>query len=325
MLEGMLPQMSGWSEGHACRFDLGKFQLIHFTRNERKYTPLPLTISGHVVPASDSAKYLGIVLDRRLRWREHADMAIAKGTSVVLAIGRLARPTFGLPHSHIRQLFQAVVVPKMEYGLPVWYTPVRQVEGSSRLKGSVGLARRLGKVQRVAALLITGAFKSTSSIALDYHAGLLPIDLRLNVAAFNAAARLASLPPSHPLHKPVTNCTHRYPHLHRSSLHELFNSFPELCNIETVDPGLWDPTFQAEFETLEGEDKGSAAAMVDDIVSSGEFCVFTDGSGYQDGIGAAAVATGRNERKHVRRAYLGSDQDHLVYGWHDPRARHHRL
>ncbi|KAI0652768.1 hypothetical protein C8Q79DRAFT_868549, partial [Trametes meyenii] len=46
---------------------------------------------------------------------------------------------------------------------------------------------------------------------------------------------------------------------------------------------------------------------------TGEFCVFTDGSGFKGGIGAAAVASGQDGRRHVRRAHLGSDQQHLVY------------
>ncbi|KAI0373576.1 hypothetical protein BV20DRAFT_930240, partial [Pilatotrama ljubarskyi] len=157
------------------RFDIGKFQLVHHTRYEPRYSPLPLQIgSSHTIYPEDSAKYLGIIVDRRLRWHEQVEAAVAKGTAAVLAIGRLARPTFGLPHQYIRQLFRAVVCPKMEYGLVVWFTPVRRQPGSQRTLGSVGIARRIGRVQRLAGLLITGAFCSTSSVFLDYHSGLLP-------------------------------------------------------------------------------------------------------------------------------------------------------
>ncbi|CDO68734.1 hypothetical protein BN946_scf184652.g61 [Trametes cinnabarina] len=289
VLTDLVPQLLGWSKSHACRFDVAKFQMLHCTRNEKRYNPLPLVIDDHHILPSESARYLGIIVDRRLRWNEQADSAVDKGTSAVLAIARLSRPTYGLPHKHIRQLVRSVALPKMEYGLPVWYNPVRLPPGSTRRKGSVGLCNRLGKVQRFAARIISGAFKTTASVVLDFHASLLPIDLRLNQAAFNAAARLASLPPSHPLHKMV-----------------------QLRDVEVVDPALVDPTWKCPFRTLIESSKDTAAALAEQLVSSGEFCVFTDGSGFAGDIGAAAFAKGRNQ-EHVRRVNLGSDNEHIVF------------
>ena len=170
----IVPLLLDWSRMHACRFDIGKFQLVHHTRYEPRYEPLPLQIDGHMITPSDSARYLGIIVDRRLRWHEHVEAAIAKGTAAVLAVGRLARPTFGLPHQYARRLFKAVVCPRLEYGLPVWYTLVCRMDGSHRVTGSVSIARHIGKVQHLAGLMITGAFKSTSTVFLDYHADLLP-------------------------------------------------------------------------------------------------------------------------------------------------------
>ena len=312
ILTALVPKLLGWSDRHACWFDVPKFQMVHCTHNEKKYKPLSLTIGPHIIEPTDSARYLGIIIDRRLRWREHVDSAVAKGTAAVLAVARLSRPTFGLPHKHIRSLVQSVVFPKMEYGLTVWYTPVRHVEGGSRRKGSVGLARRLGKVQRLASRIICGAFKTTATDFLDYHAHLPPVDLRLNHTAFDSAARLTTLPSSHPLHNMVARCSRHYPRLHRSPLHELLWSFQELRGVETVDPGLVDPTWTCPFETVVLPDKGSAAAHAEKLVSEGQFCVFTDGSGFQGGIGTAAIADGQ-EHRHVQCTHLGPDTEHTVF------------
>lgn len=312
MLRELVPQLLGWSDHHACKFDVPKFQMLHCTRNEKKYEALPLDIGPHTIVPSDSAKYLGVVVDRKLRWREHADLAVAKGTATMMAVARLSKPTFGLPHKHIRQLVCSVVIPKMEYALPVWYTPVHTPAGSTRRTGSVGLANRLGKVQRLAARVISGAFKTTASTALDYHAGLPPIDLRLNQSAFNSTVRLASLPPSHPLHKIVKSCARHCPRFHHSPIHELFLAFPDICNVETVDPGLVNPTWENPFEVVIEPDKDKAAALADDLVRSGDLCVFTDGSGFEGLIRASAVAQGKLN-KHVRRVHLGDDTEHTVF------------
>ncbi|KAK7006698.1 hypothetical protein R3P38DRAFT_3214056 [Favolaschia claudopus] len=82
----------------------------------------------------------------------------------------------------------------MEYGLPVWYKPVVEREGTRRA-GTVWVAKALGKVQRQACKLITGALRTTATDVLDLHANLLPVHTRLNRSAYNAAARAPCLPP----------------------------------------------------------------------------------------------------------------------------------
>ncbi|KAI5895935.1 uncharacterized protein SCHCODRAFT_01052103, partial [Schizophyllum commune H4-8] len=125
-----------------------------------------------------TAKYLGVTLDRRLRFHEQAEGAVSKGTATVLAISRLTRPTFGLAHRHVRQLYRAVARPRIEYGAAVRYSPVRPKEnGRPGRKGSVGVATKLGKVQRLAARLIFGGFRTTATDVLTFHADLLPMEI----------------------------------------------------------------------------------------------------------------------------------------------------
>ncbi|KAF8583288.1 hypothetical protein K439DRAFT_1292095, partial [Ramaria rubella] len=109
-----------------------------------------------------------------LHWKEQVDESIRKGTEALMAVSRLTRPTFGMPHKYIQHPFVSVVIPTMEYSLVVWYNPVHLVPGSTRLCGTVGFARWVGKVQRIATSLITGGFKSTATDTLDYHAFLPP-------------------------------------------------------------------------------------------------------------------------------------------------------
>ncbi|KAJ6630261.1 hypothetical protein B0H10DRAFT_2349176, partial [Mycena sp. CBHHK59/15] len=131
-----------WSSTHACQFDVKKFQLLFFINSERKYVPLSLTINGVTIAPSETAEYLGIIIDRRLKWRHQVEAAIAKGTSTIHAISRLTRRTYGMLHRYMCQLYSAVVLPKVEYGLAVQYEPAREKTGRKRLKGSVGIAKR---------------------------------------------------------------------------------------------------------------------------------------------------------------------------------------
>ncbi|KAJ3486250.1 hypothetical protein NLI96_g4374 [Meripilus lineatus] len=310
-IEDMAKKALEWSRTHACKFDISKFQLVHFTRNERKYNPLPVTVADQTIQPSHTAKYLGIILDRKLRWKEQAERAISVGTKTMLAITRLSKSTFGLPHKYARQLYRTVVQPRMEYGLVVWYEPVRMGTGS-RKKGSVGMARRLGKVQSLAGRMITGAFRTTAIDVLDFHASLPPIELHLNQVVFNSAVRLATLPSHHPLHKPVQRAMRYYPLFHRTALHELFHAFPELRSLETIDRT---PRFRRGHDAITTRIAPSREEAIAEAkqYEKSSMCIYSDGSGFKGGIGAAAWARGKDGGEVWRLHHLGQGADHTVF------------
>jgi hypothetical protein len=109
------------------------------------------------------------------------------GTRAVLALSRISSPTFGLPHSYTCQLFQSIVVPQMEYALPLWYHLVIERD-SARRSGTVWIAKALGKVQRQACKLITGSLRTTATDTQNFHANLLPTHIRLNHSVYNTTA-----------------------------------------------------------------------------------------------------------------------------------------
>ena len=59
-----------WGEDCGLTFNPLKTQVVFFTRT-RTMPPRALTVSGHPVPYSLSAQYLGLTLDRRLWWHDH--------------------------------------------------------------------------------------------------------------------------------------------------------------------------------------------------------------------------------------------------------------
>jgi ribonuclease HI len=298
------------------RFDLPKFQLVHFVSprcHAEHYQPLPVSFGGITIPASVTAKLLGVVLDNKLSFRNHVELAQARGTKAMLALSRISTPTFGLPHSYVRQLFQTVVIPRMEYGLPVWYKPV-SANTDARRSGTVWIAKALGKVQRLACKVITGALRTTATDTMDYHANLLPVHIRLNRSVFNAAVRIVTLPPSHPLHRVVRRCR-RIPLYHRSSIHLLLAAFPILRGeFENIDPHLSiEPAPPGSLTTRIAPTKEIARREMEEVTRRGGFCVYTDGSGFEGGVGAAAVEWSGNGEGASRTRHLGVLEEHTVF------------
>jgi len=140
-------------------------------------------------------------------------------------VNRLTQPSFGLPTPFVHRLFTAVVVPKVEYALPIWYTPIHTPSGSNWWSGSIQHTKEIEKVQRTACRLIMGAFCSMATDVLELHANIPPVHLRLTNTCFRETLKLCTLPASHLLSSPVKHAAKHLPQCHPSPLHMLLHLF----------------------------------------------------------------------------------------------------
>ncbi|KAF8152974.1 hypothetical protein B0H34DRAFT_663002 [Crassisporium funariophilum] len=209
-----------WARDHNCTFGIEKFQLVDATRqsrpdpnNPRQRTPLErptLTIRGQNIEPQPHAEFLGVLIDQRLDWKAQGAAALAKGADWLIQFGRLARPSGGVFHQHVRRLYLSIAVPRMLYAADIFLAPTKRSDRRPATK-SLGSAimNKLAAVQGRAARMITGGMRSLPRNAMEAHANLLPFHLLVDKIRHNAALRLATLPATHPLHKPVNTAATR--------------------------------------------------------------------------------------------------------------------
>lgn len=260
-----------------------------------------------------SQKHLGIILDQELRFNEHAAYAQAKGLKWVSQFGRLARPKRGMPHGYARQLYNAVCIPRMLYAADVFCHPVVQIkDGEVRVKPSPHV-KKLERVQRQAAIAITGAMRTTAGDVLNAHANLLPTHLAVEKICARAVVRMATHPKSHPLHSHIAKAARSFPS-HRSPLHHLFHAF-EITPKKTEKINHYR---RSPVETTHPRFKTYIAKTKEEAIEDEESCrdrhkFYTDGSGYKGAIGAAAVMTELEQQEGALRIRLGTVEEHTVY------------
>ncbi|KAI0037507.1 hypothetical protein FA95DRAFT_1506897, partial [Auriscalpium vulgare] len=155
----------------------------------------PITIQGNRIDSTASHKFLGVILDRQLRFHEHVAHALRKGTKWVNTFRRFTRPSRGISTRYMRQFYLAVAIPKMLYAADIFLIPTY-----SGMKGSKSAIARLARVQRQATISITGAMRNTATDLLDAHADIPPFHLIVDQKCYDAALRLATVPYTHPLH-----------------------------------------------------------------------------------------------------------------------------
>ena len=310
-IKRILNEVEEWRKKHGVQFETSKYVLVHYTRNRNVETKASVTTNGTTIRPSDEAKYLGVIFDQELRFKSHLQHVVKKGTNVAMALFSIAKSTWGAPYMYVRQLFQAVVAPRIDYAAIIWHRP--KDDGSTASTKQVG---KLTTVQRLAMKAILGCYRTTPTAAMEIETGLQPAWIRLQTKTLLATTRMQSLSTRHPIHEWLANAlrTRTACIPYRSNLENILQQFPYMCTrIETIEtyirPPWWTPTAKIRIEAT----KEAAKKQHDEIQAHLDITtmtIYTDGSGIEDKIGAAAYNTVTNEASHQ---HLGSEAQFNVY------------
>ena len=308
-----------WGDTHHSLYELHKSGALAATRrkivdpnNPRKrivQPPITIKLSNeHHITTSPLQKYLGVVVDRELRFREQAGVAIGKGAKWASQTGRLAKIAKGMKRGLAKQIYYGAAVASMLYVVDVWGVPsIRRGEGMS-----VGTIKKLEGTQRKAAIQATGGLRTTPTDLLFAHADMVPIKQLVEAHCHRAAVHLATLHTSHPLHKIVHKAAQSYPRRHPSPLHSILQSSKiKPHKLEIIDFRPRHPNWKPPLTTKIPPDKDEVQRA--EREDEADIRIYTDGSGKDGKIGAAAVLYHGFRIPRTARFHLGSSRSHTVF------------
>ena len=160
-----LKRINEWCNKNGLQISEVKTQVILWTRNFRLKYPKHIKINNINIALQESAKYLGITIDKYLNWNEHIDKTVEKCIKCIFAAKKAIVKKLGLSPANIRWLYTIVVIPKLTYGAVAW--------GFGMSERNI---KQLNRIQHLIATLITNAQKSTAQEVLDIILDLDPID-----------------------------------------------------------------------------------------------------------------------------------------------------
>jgi len=145
---------------------VNKTEAVLFT-NKYKYANPNIILNGQTVEIKQQMKYLGMVIDRRLLFKEHICEASKKAEKTANQLGRLM-PNIGGPKQLRRKLYVAVKQSVLLYGAPSWAGTLEYVAGN---------VEQINRVQRKALLRSICAYRTVSRTATNILSGVPPADL----------------------------------------------------------------------------------------------------------------------------------------------------
>lgn len=167
-----------WARRRGMSFTPKKTKLIHFTRKRRPLLK-PVQVGDFECKPVAAARFLGVWLDRKLKWSTHGDEILTKMSVQKYALTRLAAKTWGCSFEKAREIYTKCMRSAIAFGAPAWHTPT---EPGKQPRGQV---KRMLKVQHEALRVVSGAFRATPIRELETETACPPLDLVLNAKVCN--------------------------------------------------------------------------------------------------------------------------------------------
>jgi len=230
ILQKDLDGLQRWESTWKMEFHPGKCQVLRIT-NKKKFIGGNYFIHNMILQEQPSAKYLGVIIDNKLKWKEQYS-SVAKKANKMLAF--LRRNLNDCPPKVKEECYKTIVRPALEYGSSVW-DPHHRTD-----------IDHLEKIQKRAARFVTGNYShlpGTTKINMNKLC-LKPLEERRAATKlsllFKARHNLVEIPMDHlKLNSVSTRRSGAYSiptsnldcHLHSfyPSTVRLWNSLPEEC------------------------------------------------------------------------------------------------
>ncbi|KAE9523199.1 hypothetical protein AGLY_016432 [Aphis glycines] len=130
----------------------------------------------------ERVKYLGVVLDQRMGYKSQALCVTGKSTTEFSRLRGIVGTDWGLSFGTSLILYRAIYVPRVTYAACIWMENWSETVRSKIVRG-----------QRIPLLVVSRAYKTTSTAALQVITGLLPLDLQILWEGTNQECRQGNI------------------------------------------------------------------------------------------------------------------------------------
>ena len=265
----IVSHIKAWCDENELELSPDKSKLVLFTHKRKFHLHTPIMIGDTPLHYTKDVRYLGVILDHKLKWNKHIQQVTNKANKSTMTATRTIGKSWGLTPQTARWIYNSITIPRVSYASHVW-----------GLNPSSAISHRLYKVQNQAARMIIHCPKYTSRKTMEITAGIPPLTEKVKERATSILFRLNVLGRS----TTVTNT--------RTS----FRPHSQIFHDKTSELGnTWDITTSTTLIAPKFNTTVADATLISELkqhlqhLKPFHIACFTDGSHINDRTGAAAV------------------------------------
>ncbi|GBM92131.1 Putative protein in type-1 retrotransposable element R1DM [Araneus ventricosus] len=164
-----MTQIVNWAESNLLTISHEKSNFLIYSK---LVAAPPVFWKNHRIKRLHAIKFLGIYIDDKLNWNSHIRYLSQKAQILNQNFLKIAGPSWSISRSHRLLLYKTVIERVFAHGSSIWC-----------INPTAKISRILDSIQRSFLLSISGAYRTTSTAALQVLLGLPPLALKLQQEA----------------------------------------------------------------------------------------------------------------------------------------------
>jgi ribonuclease HI len=178
-----LRKVEAWCAEAGLAVNPRKTSMVVFRKGRKRIRAFDFRFFGEELAVAQSVKFLGVVLDRQLSWKEQMEAVVSKARKVFWSCRNAIGRDWGLKPDSVKWIYDMIVCPIITYGSVAWWS------GSE----SAAAKATLGKINRMVCVAISGCMRSAPTASLEMLLGIAPLHLRIEAEAVISTGRLRRL------------------------------------------------------------------------------------------------------------------------------------
>jgi len=178
VMQGALSKAVEWGNDSKLTFGAAKTVAVLFSRRNKPIIPHKLKVDGAEIEFSNSVKYLGLTLDKKLNYGIHINDKLRKAKGTLFNLNSALGNAFGPKPLLMRWAYLSIVRPMLSYAAIAW------------AKEAHRFTKKFERLQRLAATCFCNTKRSTPTLALELLYDLQPLDLHIKAQALNSYIRI---------------------------------------------------------------------------------------------------------------------------------------
>jgi hypothetical protein len=122
-----IDKIASWASDNKIKVNEEKAKVMVLARRKRKEQKnVTVYLNNKAIPQVQKLKYLGIIFDYKLTFRDHINYIAEKCTKLTFALESSAKINWGLGHKALSTIYVGGILVLLLYGAPVWVKAVEK-------------------------------------------------------------------------------------------------------------------------------------------------------------------------------------------------------